>query len=228
MLKFITIIFVFFAFFCQSFSQQKQDSLLYNNSVKLDFVPFYFDFFDTRVQIRIGVEYERYIFTRSSISCYMDIGQYDKYDFIKYYDFFNDNQGIYSIKQHISITGFHLLPGYNYYFLNSLKKPDRNFFLSTILDFGYYNKKSDYFNSLTIDNYSHQYYQINLGAGLSLGVKNYYGKHFFIELKTSLIAKIFNHLSDSDSNPLMSLDAQWTSPDYYFWWITNFKAGYDF
>jgi hypothetical protein len=214
--------------FFQAFSQEKCDSIIHKNSIKFDVVPLYHVFFDNRIQIRAGIEYERYRTKKSSIACYMDFGLYDKYGFIKYYDFFNQNQGMYFIQQKILIKGFHLLPSYNYYFDTFKKRPKSGFFVGAIADVGFYWKKVDYINSSTLENYSDKYNQAKLGIGLSLGFKKYYGKHFFGELKTSALIKLYNYITEQGRNPVKSLDAQWTSPSYNFWWISNIKIGYAF
>jgi hypothetical protein len=188
----------------------------------------YFVFFDNRVQIRIGVEFEKLILKKSSISCYLDIGMYDKYRFVKFYNFFNENSGMYSVEQDITIKGFHLLPGYNYYFFNSKKNKNRKAFASALLDFGYYQKGISYLNSQTRESYEETYNQKRLGFGVGLGVRNNIGKHFFAELKTSIFTKLFNSMSKDERPPMKSLDSQWTSKDYNFWWITNIKIGYAF
>src|SRR4051812_7042683 len=89
-------------------AEEKSDSLQYKNSISIDVIPFYHVLFDTRIQIRIGAEYERVLSKKSFISGYLDIGLYDKYNFIKYYDFFSQNQDMYFIQQKVSIAGFHL------------------------------------------------------------------------------------------------------------------------
>ncbi len=227
-IKYLTTLIIVFGFFCPSFSQVKPDSLIHKNFVKIDLAPLYYDLFDNRVQIRTGVEYERYVFNHSSISCYLDMGLYDKYKFIKYYNFFNENQGMYSIQQNISIIGFHLIPGYNYYFFNSRKKANRCFYAGALMDFSYYQKEFEYFNSQTSEKYSDSYNQKKTGIGLGIGYKNQYGKHLFVELKTSLLTRIFNYISATGRTSIKSLDAQWTSTNYNFWWITNLKIGYAF
>jgi hypothetical protein len=226
-IKYITALVVVSGFYLSSFSQEKIDSLNHNQSLKLDLLPLYYDFFDTRVQIRAGIEYERNISENSSLSCYLDMGLYDKYKFIKYYDFFNEHLGMYSVQQNISIFGIHLIPGYNYYFFTT-KDKQISLFAGVVTDFSYYHKEFEYFNSQTSDKYSNSYNQKKLGAGLSLGLKNYVGTHVYIEFKTSLLTKIFGSLSKKEGIPIKSLDAQWTSLDYKLWWITNLKIGYAF
>ncbi|MBI4945606.1 MAG: hypothetical protein HY840_04305 [Bacteroidetes bacterium] len=209
-------------------SREKEDTLLYSNAVKLDFIPLYDVAFDSRFQIRIGLEYEKYISKNSSSTCYLDAGLYDRYDFIKYYGFFSQNQGMYSIQQRVSVTGFHLLPGYNYYFYTFRRNQNRRFFSSAVLDFGYYHKILSSLNTLTSVTEGNRYSQMKFGAGIGLGFKNSFGKHLFYELKTSMFAKLYNYISESGRNSIRSLDAQWTSPNYNFWWISNIKIGYAF
>lgn len=222
-------IFLIFQFiFLHSYSQEAKDSIYNNNSLKLDIIPLYYDFFDNRVQIRAGLEFEHYLNENTSLSSYLDIGVYDKYKFIKYYNFFNENQGMYSIEQDIRISGFHLIPGYNYYFYKGKKNSNRNFFGSAMLDYGYYQKRFAYFNSKSLEEYAEKYNQHKLGLGLGLGFKNNFGSCFYFEFKTSLFAKIFHSISLPDKNEMKSLDAQWTSQNYNLWWITNLKIGYAF
>ncbi len=226
--KTLTTFTIIISFFLQSFSQEKTDSLLKTNCIKFDIIPLYNNFFDTRVQIRIGTEYEKYVCEKSALSVYIDGGLYDKYKFIKYYDFFNQQQGLYSIEQDISIVGVHIIPSYNYYFYTFKNHPNEKLFLSTLLDYGYYYKKLDYYNSQTKDSYYDSYNQNKLGVGLGLGYKNQFSKHFLIELKTSFFAKVFNSISNDERIQIKSLDAQWTSTNYNFWWISNLEIGYVF
>ena len=211
-----------------SFSQEKSDSLFQKHSVKLDLVPLYYDLFDSRMQIRLGAEYERYLQKRSSVSCYLDVGLYDKYDFIKYYDFFSQSQGMYSIQQKVSIIGFHLIPAYNYYFYTFKKRPNRKLISGIVMDLSYYHKKTAVYNTLTTVRSDDRYDQARFGMGVSFGFKNSYRKHFFYELKTSLVTGVYTYISKADRNPIKSLDAQWTNPDYNLWWISNIKMGYVF
>ncbi|NCO55627.1 MAG: hypothetical protein GW876_09550 [Bacteroidetes bacterium] len=215
-------------FFLQSFSQEKADSLLKTNCIKLDIIPLYNIFFDTRVQIRIGAEYEKVFSKKSSLSVYIDGGLYDKYKFIKYYDFFNQQQGLYSVEQDISIIGFHIIPSYNYHFYTFKNHFNEKLFSSLLLDYGYYSKKLNSYNSQTKESSFDNYNQNKLGVGIGIGYKNRFSKHFSLEIKTSFITKIFNSVSDNGRLPIKSLDAQWTSTNYNFWWISNLKIGYAF
>lgn len=229
MLKKITIFtYILFSIFNSSFSQENKDSIYLKNSLKIDLLSMYNTFFDNKVQIRIGAEYEKLIQKNSSISCYLDIGVYDKYNFIKYYNFFNENQGMYSVKQNVTVKGFHLLPAYNYFFYNSKKNNERYAFVSAMLDFSCYKKNFSYLNSQTLETDKNSYNQKRTGIGLGLGVKNNLGKHFSIELKTAFFTKIFVYISNIDKQTIRPMNSQWNSQNLNFWWINNLKIGYVF
>jgi|GEM_PF-3158828 len=214
--------------FNPSFAQEKSDTTFFRNAFKLDVIPLYFNFFDTRVQYRAAVEYERYLTNNISLGCYLDAGTYDKYKYIKYYNFFNENEGFYAIEQRVTTHGIHLLPNFNYYLLNPMGNPGRSCYASAMLDFSHYWKQVNYANSLTGKQYSDNYQQSRLGFGLGVGLKEYFAKHLFFEIKTSLFTRIYEHVSQDDRVSIRALDAQWTSHNYQFWWISNLKFGYAF
>lgn len=227
-MRFSIILISIISFFSSAYSQQKTDTLFLKSSFRLDIIPLYDVFFDSHLQLRAGIEYERLLSKKLSACIYVDGGLYDKYDFIKYYDFFNQNQGMYSLKQTVTTAGFHLLPACNYYFYFFRRKPNRNFFSGTVMDFSWYHKTTDSYNSLTAATSSDSYNQIRLGMGLNLGFQNRFRKHFLYELKTTMAVKIFNSISKEGVNPIRAMDAQWTSPNYNFWWVSNIKIGYVF
>ena len=226
-MRFFTILSVVLFSFLHVFSQEKQDSTIHKNAIKLDLIPFYHVFFNNRVQIRAGIEFEHFVFKKSSLAFYLDMGLYDKYTFIKYYNFFNQ-QGMYSIQQKVSIRGAHLLSSYNYYFFSFKKKPNTQFFFGSVVDFGFYKKNIDYYDSSVLEHYQTKYNQAKLGIALSIGLKKGFSKHITTEIKTSLFTKVVNMISQNGVNQIKSLDAEWTSPNYNFWWITNLKIGYAF
>jgi len=208
-------------------AQNTSDSVENKSIVKLDLVPFYNDLFDSRVQARVGLEYERLLSPDLSVSGYLDIGLYDQYTFTKYYNFFNENQGFYYTQLEVKIKGYHLLPACNYYYYQSADLKWKGYF-SGQSDLSFYHKNLEYRNSLTAESYSDTYNQIRLGIGLGPGIQRWIGKKFCIDFRTSLFFRLFNTLSKEDYIPLKSLDAQWTSNNYKSWWITNLKVGYAF
>jgi hypothetical protein len=223
------ILLSFFLLLCfAGLGQGGEDTSLHKNSIKIDLIPLYYDFFDYRDQIRAGFEYERFLSPRSSLACALDAGLFDKYIFIKYYDFFNQQGGMYSVKRDVKISGFHLMPGYNYYFLRSKKNPMSSIAAGGIIDFHYYLKKLNTSNSQTSEETSNTYNQTTMGAGIGIAATYGFGSHWFIELKTYMLAKIFNTVSLKTMEPIKPLNAQWTAKENDLWWFSNIKIGYAF
>lgn len=208
----------------QSISEDR-DSLILKNNIKLDLAPLYYDIFDNRIQIRLGFEYERILNNVSCLSLYTDVGLYDSYDYTKHYNFFNEAGGMYSINEKVSIIGIHQLPAYNYYLLYFKKKRPGGLFSAAALDLSYYQKLISTTDTQSDFKYNANYYQLKLGMGIGFGVKYFLSRRILTEIKTSFFTKIFNVVQ---GNPMLSLDAQWTSPNYRYWWISNFKLGYAF
>lgn len=193
---FFNFIVVFSIIFSQAVnSQENKDSLCLKNSLKLDLIPLYNTFFDTRIQVRVGFEYERKINVKSFLSGYLDIGIYDKYVYRKYYDFFNQYQGMYFTDQDVAVNGFHIIPGYNYFIFQSKRKTNQGLFLGGNIDFNFYRKKLKFYNSQTSERNSQKYNQSKLALGLSLGWKWNLDSRFFIELQTSMFAVVLKNTS---------------------------------
>lgn len=229
LLKVIIVFFLSLIFFSSHVKaiSYSGDSL-YRHVLKLDLAASYYTFFDNKKQLRIGVEYEKKVTAFAFLSCYLDIGMYDNYKFIKYYDFFGQNQDMYFLEQDVMTKGFHIMPGYNYSILKIRKVPRLKFFAGGVLDASFYQKKINYFNSQTLDKSDKKVYQYKTGIGPSLGVHYKLGTHIIAEAKTFLGVKILNIISDKNAHIIKSLNAQWTDTQNHFWWVTNLKIGYAF
>jgi len=194
----------------------------------IDVIPLYYDFFDYRKQIRVGVDYSRQFKTHWFVDGAIDCGLFDDYTFTKYYDFFNQSIGYHYITQEAVVTGFHFLPSGNYFFWQSKSKPGQGMYCGALFDLNFYRKKLDIFNSQTLENSSDVIKQFKTGVGVSLGGKCYIGRHFFAEIRTSVFAKIFFITSDKNINAIKSINSQWTSANNNYWWVSNLKIGYAF
>lgn len=208
---------------------QKNDSVTsQKNAVKIDLIPFYYDFFDYRKQIRMGIEYERKINQKYFFASELDIGLFDEYNFTKYYDFFSQNLGMFYIKQNVQIKGFHFIPSYNYCLWRSKIKVDQGLFGGGNIEYRLYHKKLDYYNSQTNESSSDAMNQTTIGAGVNLRIKYLLFKHFYCELKTAFSVAFYNHRSTNNPNFIKSLNAQWTDNKNRFWWVSNIKICYAF
>lgn len=213
---------------CKKIHAQENSKNQIKNFIAIDVIPLYYDFFDYRKQIRVGFEYERKLNSKWLMSCALDGGLFEEYSFVKYYDFFNQNQGFYSVKQDILIKGFHILPSCNYSLFQSKSKSGQGVFCGGILDINYYRKKLNSFNSQTSEKRTEAYSQIRMGAGVCLSAKYDLGFHIFAEIKTSLFCKFLCSISENNAYPVKPLNSQWTSTNNNFWWISNIKFGYAF
>lgn len=209
-------------------AQHTKDSTIYKNAVKLDMVPLYFDFFDTRKQIRIGFEYERRFTPRGFLAFNFDVGMFDDYDFIKYHDFFNQTTGFYATKTHVKNYGIHFMPSYNYLFWKARKMANTGLFASGIIDFHYYQKILNSENGLDGSNYTSKYFQTCMGAGFGLGGRVGLGRHFFIDLRSSLLGRVFRVISIEDVPQIKPLNATWTNRKYTIWWVNSLQLSYAF
>ncbi len=204
-----------------------QKDSIYKNSVKLDILSLYNVFFDSKKEIRAGVEFERNINENFSLFHHIDAGLYDQYNFYKYYDFFNEDGGLHYTRQHVTSYGVNLIQGVNYK-LPLFKKSKRfSYFVSSLIDLHYYWKELKTTNSLNNNLLQDSHHQLSGGIGLGIGAKYRISKHFFVEAGTSITASLFN-LLNTDENKIAVLDAHWNTANYKFWGISHIQICYAF
>jgi len=226
-LKALVILMLLFVF-SFNLNAQLQQPKSNTNSVSIDLIPLYYDFFDYHMQIRIGVDYafqfKKHWFADAAIDC----GLFDDYTFTKYYNFFNQPPGYFSIMHTVKVTGFHFMPSCNYYFWQSKAKSGQGIYGGIILDINYYHSKDGCYNSQSAESITTIVNQFRCGSGLSLGIKYYMGHHFFAEARTSFFARVIFATSDKSVNAIKPLNSQWTNANENLWWISNLKFGYAF
>jgi hypothetical protein len=213
---------------CLNLCAQAKDSIQNKNSFSIDLIPLYYDFFDYHMEIRGGIDYARQFKKHWLADAAIDCGMFDEYTFTKFYNYFNQPPGYYSIMQKVKITGFHLMPSCNYYVWQSKAKPGQGVYCGVILDVNYYHSRDRSYNSQSAESSLKNTNQFRTGAGLSLGVKYYLGHHFFAEARTSFFGKVIYATSDKTINKIKALNSQWTTADGNFWWTSNLKFGYAF
>lgn len=206
----------------------QKDSTNFKNAIKLDLVPVYFDFFDTRKQIRMGVEYERRLNDKSFAAMGADFGMFDHYLYVKYYDFYNEGPGLYSVETNVRNLGFHVMPSYNYFIWKAAHKANTGIFSGAIIDFHLYQKLLNNYNTLTGSSYQERYFQTRMGAGISLGGRYGIGRHFFLDVRSSLFGKIFKTISVNHVPEIKPLNANWSNQKQNLWWVTSLNLSYAF
>jgi len=214
--------------FSTSVVHAQKDTVTFRNALKIDLVPVYYDFFDTRKQIRLGIEYERQLNEKSFAAIGADFGMFDHYTYIKYYDFYNQGPGLYSVETIVKNLGFHLLPSYNYFLWKSRNNNNTGLFAGCIIDFHLYQKILNSTNELNATGYTEKYFQTRMGAGLSLGGRFGMGRHFFADFRSSLLGKLFRTTSINNVPQIKPLNAHWTNRKYTLWWVTSLNISYAF
>ncbi|MBK6330027.1 MAG: hypothetical protein IPF62_05675 [Bacteroidetes bacterium] len=197
-----------------------------NQAIKLDLAASYFTIFDNRKQLRVGLQYEKKITQQSILNWNMDIRNYDHYSFIKYYDFFNQQQGLYSIEQKVLITGFHLTPAYYTLIYQPHWLKPLKWFAGGGVDLSFYQKKINDFNSQTNEQSFQKIYQAKIGMGPSLSARYLITKHFFVELSSHFFMRIWKGISEKNVAIIQSHNAHWTDIHNQFWWVTQLKIAY--
>lgn len=199
----------------------------YRNFVGLDVVPFIYDV-SYYHQLRVGLEGQRLLREKFFIAVNLDFGIYNDYTFIKYFDFFNQNSGFYSIEQNVYIKGFHFIPSYNYFIFQSKRKSNTGVFGGILMDFHFYRKDLEQYNSLTKEIYHANYDQKTISFGLALGFKYNIFYRFYAEIRTSLMLETINHLSNNEMEKIQSLNSQWVDKKRNFSWVSFITLDYAF
>lgn len=221
------ILFVFGNIYsCLLFSKEKSSINKTSTIIQLDLTSNYYTFFDTRQQLRLGVEYQYLLSKHHFISSFIDLGQYDHYHFIKYDDVLN-TQNFYTDKK-LSLIGFHYLVGLNYFIKTSSHKSHQGVYVGIITDHSLYSKSFRLYDSKTQSITHSNYQQVKFGTGVSSGIQFHISDHLMMEGKTSFLVKLMNQTSGFNNLPISSMIAQWNDTNSNFWWISQLKIGYVF
>jgi hypothetical protein len=204
----------------------RPDSLLCKNLITADLLPLYYNFFDSKIQYRLGAGYSNVSHNDYFISHHLDFGIYDHYTFTKYYNLFGENSGLYYVEKNVFISGFHYMPSFNVYLVRTHSSRLNSIFSGIAIDFSFYHKQTSYFNSSNNDEWEMHYRQIRTGAGLQAGSRYQLTSRWFTEMKILFFSNIMCYSDDNDSEPIRSLPALWTRYDYKFWLSANICVGY--
>lgn len=197
-----------------------------NRIIKIDLASVYNTCFDIRRQLRIGLEYQVKFQNKLQHTFHLDFGQYDYYSFIKYHDFFNQNTGLYAIRQDVKTYGAHFLYGLKY----SLTK-DRNrkvhYFSCLVTDLNFFKKHIKTTNELNSEKSIENNHQFRTGIGPEIGFETKLYKRFSIELKSAIIFNAFTAKSKYDSPNIKPYKAVWFDEQHSFWLIPRINLCYD-
>lgn len=176
----------------------------------------------------IGIEYERFIHRKMSVALMSDVGLFEDYTFIKYHDFFDEHGGFAYTQQRTRTIGYHLLPSFRYYLWTTKNKSGQGIYLSGLLDFNQYYKKTEVYHSLS-KTYSYSNTSTTrFGFGTSLGGQYIAFSRLVIDLNISIFARVFDSANQQNTSEIEPLNAIWISSENKAWMTINFMIGYAF
>ena len=198
-----------------------------NNIIKLNLLPI-IPAINGNNQKWIGIEYERFLNQRMSVSAMVDVGLFEDYTFIKYHDFFDENGGFSYTQQKAKTWGYHFIPSFKYYFLITKKKKGQGFYVAGNLDFNQYFKKTeDYQSQYSSYNYTYSS-TTRMGAGATLGGQYVVFSRLVVDLNISIFTTLFSINQGEDATTIKPLHAIWTFNNDQSWGTVNLMIGYAF
>jgi len=184
--------------------------------------------FNNLSQKWIGLEYQRIINEKLSLSLLTDFGIFQDYRFTKYHDFFDENGGFSYTQEDVFIPGYHIIPSINYYFIRSKTKAAQGIYVAGKFDYYHYFMKTDIYHSSTnqTESYKNSTYRFNIGCGL--GAQYVVYERFTLDLNVSLFTKLFSKSTSEEVPELYPENSFWRSSDNSSWATVNLMLGYAF
>jgi hypothetical protein len=214
------------------YSQENVDSalscILIRHSIKVDLVPFYSVLFDTRKQVRVGIEYQVENYKKHFWGVHLDAGMYDDYTYFKYYDFFNQNTGLYFKQQDVKAYGFHLMPAWHYRLAKCGSNKKVQCHIGVTADINAFEKIVKNYHSQTSEKNRYTFKQGRVGLGVHGAAAWRLASYFRMELKTILVARVFMLQSESGMKDIKPYKALWFDDRQRFWLIPQLSVCYDF
>lgn len=197
------------------------------NAIKIDLQSVYYTIFDTRKQLRIGLEYERKINNKVSYFTHLDFGIYDHYTFNKIYDFFGTNGGPFIDQTMVKTSGFHWLEGIQYVIKKSKKN---NFFISSglLLDLNYFDRKTEFTSYNSNNNFITHTNQFRIGIGPQIAFKKKIYNDLYFEFRQALIFNTLTLINKENSNFIEPHKAFGFNKKQNFWLTSMFNILYEF
>jgi hypothetical protein len=220
----LIMLFFFLILSQNAFAQEKINR---KNEIKLNLLPVS-SLFNGHNQKWLGIEYERHIANRTSISTIINAGLFEDYTFIKYHDYFDEHEGFSYTKTNATTWGYHLIPSLKYYFIILNKTQESGFYLSGNLDFSQYFRKTRYFQSLSGNTSSSENSTTRLAIGASLGGQYIFFSRLIFGANISLFARLFSVNKDKSQDEIFPLNANWKFSGNTGWATANIMIGYAF
>lgn len=192
----------------------------------LDLVSSYNTFFNSRNQVRFNLGREFHHAQKGFLTISIDAGVFDKYKFIKYYDFFNSTQGYYSVNTTVLVKGIHVQPGLNYPVVQSKKYFAKGIYLGVLSDVSFYRKSKHVIDYSTLENFYAKGNQLRLNLGISSSLKYPLYHKWHLTIQTAMNRSLLNIVS-SKQIETKPLNAHWVDQSNRFSWFTNVRICYE-
>ncbi len=176
----------------------------------------------------IGLEYEYALTKRTSISIDVDAGLFNRYEYIKYYSFFQNKSELPYTRTTLKTIGFHISPQYNYYIFSIQNTPGTGLFINGSFDYFLYKNNLDYFDSRDASkSFDKSYYSSQFALGLGSGFQYLFFKRIALVFSVDMYYKLIDFTS-LEGVKSVSYNADWKSENSNFWTVFKLKIGYTF
>jgi len=221
----ITVVFLF-SFFI-SVGQTDSTTVLRNNFLKINLISLP-PLFNNLNQKWIGIEYQRLINEKVSISIITDFGIFEDYTYTKYHDYFDENEGFSYTRENVQIPGYHIIPSFRYLLIRPLKTADFGIYATANLDYYQYFLKREVYYSSTDNTISNQNstYRFNIGVGI--GAQYIAFNRFSLDLNIALFTKLISKSTNDEFPELYPENSFWRSNNNSSWATINLMLGYAF
>jgi len=176
----------------------------------------------------IGLEYQRIIDERLSFAVTADFGIFQDYTYIKYHDFFDEDQGFSYTREDVRIPGYHIIPSLRYIFIRPFKKADISIYTAVNLDYYQYFMNKSIYQSFTDQTTTYHNSTIRFNIGGSIGAQYIVFNRFSLDLNISLFTKIYSKSTSDELPELYPENSFWKSNNNSTWATINLMLGYKF
>ena len=222
------LVFILFTLSCIHASGQSDTSNnVRNNFIKINLISLP-PLMNNLNQKWIGLEYQRLISERTSLSLTFDVGRFEDYTFTKYHDYFDEHGGFSYTREEVTIPGFHIIPAVNYFLVHSPGKAGQGIYVGGRLDYyQYFMKKQVYESSIDQTTTTHNS-TLRFDVGCGVGAQYLAFNRFTLDLNISLFTKIYSSSSNPQYQELYPENSFWRSNDNSTWTTINLMLGYAF
>lgn len=213
--------------FLTSRAQSDPGKLIRKNLIKINLISLP-PLFNNLNQKWIGLEYQRLISEKTSLSLTFDVGRFEDYTFTKYHDYFDEHGGFSYTREEVTIPGFHIIPAVNYFLVHSSSKVGQGIYVGGRLDYyQYFMKKQVYESSIDQTTTTHNS-TLRFDVGCGVGAQYLAFNRFTVDLNISLFTKIYSSSSNQQYQELSPENSFWSSNDSSTWATINLMLGYAF